>query len=354
MSKTLSNSSIDPLFSANHLTAVRWTLAIAVVLGHVSLLTTGFEPLRLHEWTASYMAVNGFFVLSGLLIAKSLHSRRDIKAYSLSRLLRIYPALVIVLIAFLFVFVPIFADENIRSLAEPESWLYVIRVLFMGDPDSPTAQIFSNNLMTDFNGPLWTIRFELAAYILAGVGFTFGLINGPWRSLFVFLIVQVIYLVVPIFTDTDLLPQSVMPLLRLSSAFLVGMVLWHWPILRKPPIWAIFGLLIGFAFLGGGPLGELIATLSLTAIMLRIGLTERPSQRIAKMPDYSYGIYIWHYPILQAVLVALPALSPLVLGAAAAPIVLLIAAASWHLIEKPALTFKPSSGKTSTSSEALI
>lgn len=353
MNRARSRSSIDPLFSANHLTAVRWVLAIAVVLGHVSLLTTGYEPLRTHDWTASYMAVNGFFVLSGLLIAKSLHSRRNIKAYALSRLLRIYPALVVVLVTFLFVFLPIFADESIRSLREPESWLYVIRVLFLGDPDSQTAQIFSNNLMTDFNGPLWTIRFELAAYILAAAAFTLGLVNGPWRSLLVFVIVQVLYLSAPVFTDTDLLPQSVIPLLRLSSAFLIGMVLWHWPVLRRPPVWSIFGLLIGFAFLGDGPLGELIATLSLTAIMLRIGLPKHSSQRIAKMPDYSYGIYIWHYPILQAVLVALPALSPLVLGAAAAPLILLIAAASWHFIEKPALTLKPNASSKAPSSEVL-
>ncbi len=353
MNKARLKSSIDPLFSANHLTAVRWALAIAVVLGHVSLLTTGFEPLRIHDWTASYMAVNGFFVLSGLLIAKSLHSRRDIKAYALSRLLRIYPALVVVLVTFLFVFAPMFSAENTSSVLEPGSWLYVIRVLIMGDPDSPTAQIFSNNLMTDFNGPLWTIRFELAAYILAGAAFTLGLVNGPWRSLFVFVIVQVVYLSAPVFTDTDLLPQSVMPLLRLSSAFLVGMVLWHWPVLRKPPIWSIFGLLIGFAIFGSGPFGELIATLSLSAIMLRIGLPKHASQRIAKMPDYSYGIYIWHYPILQAVLVALPALSPLVLGAAAAPIILIIASVSWHFIEKPALTLKPTSSKKSAPSESI-
>ncbi|HBX94162.1 MAG TPA: acyltransferase, partial [Hyphomonas sp.] len=189
----------DPLMGQNHFTAVRWVLAIAVVLGHIWLLTTGFEPFRIHEWTASYMAVNGFFVLSGLLIAKSLHTRRDMKAYAVSRFLRIYPALVIILAAFVLVFAPVYSAEGGGSLFQPETWQYTYKVLALGDPDSAPAQIFSQNLETDFNGPLWTIRFELAAYILAGIAFMFGAVNGPWRVLSVFLLVQSVYLGAPVF-----------------------------------------------------------------------------------------------------------------------------------------------------------
>lgn len=291
----------DPLFRANHFTAVRWVLAIAVVLGHVWLLTTGFEPLRIHDWTASYMAVNGFFVLSGLLIAKSLHTRRDMRAYALSRFLRIYPALGVVLIAFALVFAPALGAINDTSILKPDDWLYVVKVLALGDPESAPAQIFTTNPETDFNGPLWTIRFEIAAYILAGIAFMIGLVNGPWRILGVFTIVQSVYLGAPFVIDTSALPPSVMSLLRLSSAFLLGMTLWHWPILRRPPLLAVAGLIVAFALLGGGPLGELFATLALTSLMLRAGLPKRASVRIAKIPDYSYGIYIWHYPLFTGI-----------------------------------------------------
>jgi len=337
------NSEADPLMGHNHLTTVRWVLSIAVVCGHVWLLTTGFEPFRLHDWTASYMAVNGFFVLSGLLIAKSLHTRRNIKAYAVSRLLRIYPALVIVLAAFVLVFAPAYSAEGSRSLLQPETWQYALEVLALGDPESAPAHIFSGNQLSDFNGPLWTIRFELAAYILAGLAFVLGVVNGPWRVLGVFLLVQSVYLGAPAIIDTGSLPPSLMSLLRLSSAFLLGMTLWHWPILRNPPILAVGGLIVGFVLFGGGPFGELLATLALTSIMLRVGLPKRASGRIVRMPDYSYGIYIWHYPILQAILVGQPDLDPGILGLIAAPLVLLIAATSWHVIEKPVLALKPGS-----------
>ena len=331
----------DPLMGQNHFTAVRWALAIAVVLGHVWLLTTGYEPLRLHDWTASYMAVNGFFVLSGLLIAKSLHTRRDMKAYALSRFLRIYPALVVVLAAFVLFFAPVYSPEGGVSLFQPETWQYTYRVLALGDPDAGPAQIFTNNPQTDFNGPLWTIRFELAAYILAGIAFMLGAVNGPWRVLSVFIIVQVTYLVAPFVIDTSLLPPSVMSLLRLSAAFLMGMTLWHWPAWRRPSLMVVAGLVAGFALFGGGPAGELIATLALTGLMLRIGLPAKASSRVAKMPDYSYGIYIWHYPILQVYVSGHLELGSGALGIMAAPLILIVAAISWHVIEKPVLSLKP-------------
>ena len=89
--------------ASNHLTIVRWALASFVLLGHAWLLSTNYEPFKIFNWTGSFMAVNGFFILSGLLIAKSLHMRNDLKAYTMSRALRIYPALITVLLC-LFLF----------------------------------------------------------------------------------------------------------------------------------------------------------------------------------------------------------------------------------------------------------
>jgi len=58
------------------------------------------------------MAVNGFFVLSGLLIMKSLATRNNLKSYAVSRLLRIYPALIAIMIAFVFIFSTLFSKPG--------------------------------------------------------------------------------------------------------------------------------------------------------------------------------------------------------------------------------------------------
>ncbi len=328
----------DPLMGSNHLTVVRWLLAGAVAIGHVFLLTEGFEPLRIHEWTASYMAVNGFFVLSGLLIAKSLHMRRDIKAYAMSRALRIYPALIVILLAFVLVFAPLYSSSG--NLFSAENWSYLARVLVLGDPEAAPAAIFESNRDTAFNGVLWTIRFELIAYIAAGIAFLVGALNGLWRTVALFVLVQGAYIAAPFIVDADAIPAGIMSLLRLSSAFLLGMVLWHWQGARRPPWWSVAGLVGLFALFGGGLFGELLATLALTSLVLRIGLPARSSPRLSAMPDFSYGIYIWHYPIMQAVLVSQPGLGPAGLAVISFPLFLIASGVSWYIVEKPALGLK--------------
>lgn len=345
----------DPLFGSNHLTLIRWVLAGLVALGHLWLLTEAYEPFRLHDWTGGYMAVNGFFVISGLLIAKSLHMRNDIKAYAISRALRIYPALIAILLAFAFFFSPFFSDPGgVSRVTAIETWQFTLRVLALGSPEGAPGNIFAGNLEEDFNGPLWTIRYEIAAYVMAAIAFLVGAVNGFKRTLFLFLAVQGAYIALPYLVDLSSLPEGTISLLRLSAAFLMGMTLWHWPAARRPAWWIIVTLAVAFTFLGGSIVSEFIANLLLTAIILRLGLTRKRSELLLKLPDYSYGIYIWHYPIMQAVLFMIPGLSPFALMAISVPPIILLSGLSWHVVEKPALRLKSRKVETEAQGETVM
>lgn len=332
----------DPLMGANHLTAVRWFLAGLVAVGHAYLLTTAYEPIRIHQWTGGYMAVNGFFVLSGMLIAKSLDLRRDLKLYAASRALRIYPALIVLLLAFIFVFATVFSKPGgAGAITSGENWLYVLRVLVLGDPEGAPGGIFAGNIEQDFNGPLWTIRFEIAAYILAAIGFAVGLLKNRLMTLLAFIAVQAAYLGLPLIIDFSAMPSGLLALLRLSSAFLMGMCLWQFPEARRPHWLIVIVAIIAFLILGGGFGGELLGNLALTGLILRLGLSDAAHAPLIKLPDYSYGIYIWHYPVMQGVMFFNPDFGPAMLALYSVPIFLALSAASWHLIEKPALRLKP-------------
>ena len=332
----------DPLFGANHFTAIRWILASAVAVRHIWGVTTGAYPNQIYGWEAGYMAVNGFFILSGLLIAKSLMTRADLKSYAQSRILRIYPALIFVLLAFAFIFSPFFASPGgIERIFAAETWQYVLRVLLMGDPDGAPGGIFAASSKPDFNGALWTIRIEMAAYILAALAYYFGAIKTFKRTFVLYLTVQIAYLVAPFILDIDNLPESIVSLLRLSSAFLMGMTLWHWPAARRPAWWIVMSLVGLFLLIGNTWMGEVTANFALAALLMRLGLPQNPLNPIVKLPDYSYGIYIWHYPAMQSVLFFIPGLGPWALLALATPATLVLSAVSWHLIEKPALRLKP-------------
>jgi peptidoglycan/LPS O-acetylase OafA/YrhL len=56
--------------------------------------------------------------------------------------------------------------------------------------------------------------------------------------------------------------------------------------------------------------------------------------------DLSYGTYLWHNPIQQSIVHAWHVQDPIVLFLVTMAIVLPIAAASWLLIERPALAMK--------------
>jgi len=187
------------------------------------------------------------------------------------------------MVAFVLVFSTLFSKPGgLVNLTSADTWFYALRVLLMGDPQWAPGGIFAGNLEEDFNGPLWTIRYEMAAYVLAALAFFVGLAKRLWTTILMLVGVAGVYFLAPLLFDVSDLPASIMPLFRLSTCFLLGMTLWHWPAGRRPPWWSITVIAVLFA---------------LTGIMLRLGLSRRQFKPLLKLPDYSYGIYIlliWH------------------------------------------------------------
>lgn len=82
----------------NNLNAVRMAAASAVLVSHAFPITGRAEPLRaLTGATGGDLAVAVFFGISGLLIARSFDRRESSMRFVLARVLRLYPALVVVL-----------------------------------------------------------------------------------------------------------------------------------------------------------------------------------------------------------------------------------------------------------------
>jgi len=57
--------------------------------------------------------------------------------------------------------------------------------------------------------------------------------------------------------------------------------------------------------------------------------------------DYSYGLFLYGFPVQQALAALYPSLAPDALTALALPVALLCAFASWHAVERRALSLKP-------------
>jgi peptidoglycan/LPS O-acetylase OafA/YrhL len=84
------------------------------------------------------------------------------------------------------------------------------------------------------------------------------------------------------------------------------------------------------------------ASLALLAYVL-LTFALHPKLRFAafnRIGDYSYGLYVYAFPIQQALVHVQRDLGPIALFAAAFALTLLVAIASWHGMEKPALGLK--------------
>jgi len=333
----------------NRLTPIRFVLATAVLVEHAIIVTQGPlppPPLAVNAWSLSYIAVNAFFILSGFLIADSLERRADIFTYAASRALRIMPALVFLSLAAVFIFGPYFTEMTMAEYwSSGQTWLFPVQVLGFLDTSQGPAGIFTDLPWAgEFSATLWTLRYEMIAYIAAAIIFFSPLPWNKYTHLVLFAVTAGAYLALSlVWSDA---PAIIMSSARLSAAFTLGMVVhgWRhsipvvpWPAIAALPLWLMAG---------EAPWAEPLLNIALSAIIFWFAfanLSGLPTW--STIPDWSYGIYIWHYPIMQAVLYFDSDADPLLIGAISLPTSFLIAAFSWSFIEKPSLRLKDRTGE---------
>lgn len=161
-----------PLALSLYLDVVRFLAAIFVLLDHVSsapITSNVFWP-RLGQYGA--ISVMVFFVLSGYVIAYVSSTReKTASAYFGSRVSRLYSVVIPALIlTFLFDMLGMAIDPDLykiqKILWKPESWAgYASSLFFVNE-----YQIFDfGGISPGTNGPYWSLSFEAAYYVVAGL-----------------------------------------------------------------------------------------------------------------------------------------------------------------------------------------
>lgn len=336
----------------NHFNLMRAFAAVVVLFSHSYPLAYGdpmTEPLRLLvRWSLGDMAVDVFFVLSGFLVTHSLFRRADIWSYTRARILRIYPAMVVATLVTVAVLG--WALTTLSSAAywtDGQTWKYLHRnmLLFAGIEYDLPGLFETNPYARAVNGSLWTMPYELRMYALLLAGWAIiGWLGGARRA---FLMARV----VPLFAVAVLALHLSLRLggqhedfYRLVWMFFAGSALWLWR--DRIALWpgvALAGLALvaALAFLKQAVAFYMVQALVLPYAAIALGLARAPMLLgYNRLGDYSYGLYIYAFPIQQAVALLWPGVGPVALTAIALPATLFCAVLSWHGVEKPALGWR--------------
>ena len=342
----ITTSTIGSAFTGrdNRLTLIRFVLATAVMIEHIFVVPRGIEGgpvVAIHGWSIGYVAVSGFFILSGFLIAGSLEHRANLASYAASRALRIFPALLVLAISSTFLIGPFVTTVTMTDYwGSAQTWLYPVNVMLFLDTSQGPLGVFGNNPAPgEFSATLWTLRYEVLAYVGAAILFFSGIARG-WRVHLALLVAATVgYLAIGAFWPDS--PAIITLTLRLGAAFLLGMLIYS--ARHKIPLLPVVAVLAlpAWYFLGSSPLAEIFLNLALASILFWLAFAKLGGlPTFSRMPDWSYGIYIWHYPVMQALWYFDLARTPLGLLLWSVPMTFLISALSWSLVEKPALALK--------------
>ena len=102
----------------NNFHLIRHLAALAVVLTHSYAVVTGqysSEPLvSLLGRSIGHYAVDVFFVLSGFVVTQSLARNANLTRFAVSRVLRIFPALIVAVLATAFILGPAVSTSRRR------------------------------------------------------------------------------------------------------------------------------------------------------------------------------------------------------------------------------------------------
>ena len=263
------------------------------------------------------------------------------------RVLRIVPALFVEVFLSAIVLGAIFTNLPLSSyFSHPQFAAYFWNIL--GVVQFYLPGVFHNNPDNVVNANLWTLPYELECYLVMSAFIVLRLLRNRIIFTTAFFIVTIILITANTIygygANMDIFPGRV-----LIYYFTCGVLLFLW---RDKIPFSLIGLAVSLTisyFLLRLTNATFITPLFLTYSTAAIGLTNLPQFKLLKTGDYSYGIYLYSFPVSQAVVATIGAdgLPYWIMVALVVALTCLFSAFSWHGIEKHFLKFKRFISKSS-------
>jgi peptidoglycan/LPS O-acetylase OafA/YrhL len=335
----------------NNFDFLRILFAMLVFIHHLCLLTNSkaFDPLFQFVHPFSSQSVPGFFIVSGFLIFMSYENSKTLKNYIEKRVRRIVPAycFVIIFMASIGVFLTNLSWD--KYITSPGLFKYLLANLTLLNFLHPSLPgVFDKNpLNSGVNGSLWTIKVEVMFYVVVP------LIAIALRKFDKLLVISIIYILSFIYKEsTNLLADQTgqkffvelgWQLPGQLSFFMSGCLIYYYfeifmykykYFLIPATTIMIINEFTQSKFL---PINFLVP-ISLATIVISIALFTPHLKIFSKYGDFSYGAYIYHYPIIQSCIsLGLFQVNNYFAFSIISMLLMLTSYCSWHFLEKPFL-----------------
>lgn len=324
----------------NNFNLLRFIAALMVILFH-NFMFLGNNIFLYERVNIGSMAVDMFFIISGFLVSRSLLYNPSLFRYYISRFLRIWPALVLNSIVIAFIIGAILTKNlDANYLAAAVDYVYVNLTLHA--PNVYTLPgVLENSLYSVVNSPLWTLGYEVFLYCVLALMSQTRLFRD--KSLFLIFLSMVLFSNIVIAIVELKVHVFISNLLRFCPLFFLGVGFQ----LFKDEVWLSYErllislcLFIITVYLQNKGV-DLTTLYYLLLSYIMIAIAYLPKGRLLKFNafgDYSYGLYIYGWPVGIGLSVVITDYVPLTLLTLF--LTFICAFLSWHCVEKYFLSLK--------------
>lgn len=334
----------------NNFNLIRMLAAYAVLVTHSFAVVTGAsasEPFQnTLGMTIGTIAVDVFFLTSGFLVTISLFKRQSTVEFIWARFLRIFPALFIMHVVMIIGLGIFFTTMPLASYFHDDKiYFYILKCfIFFTGSYYELPGVFNNNPFKDsINNSLWTIPYELLMYATLVIFWFF------YRSKLIDYrrAMEITVICIALFSGILLFSSQLNLIvgnsfIRFFFMFFMGASFF----VVKDKI--VFSKLMFYTFLtamlisiADKRLFFYVYVLTLPYVLFYFSYVPAGIIRnYNRLGDYSYGMYIYAFPVQQSVVALKPDISIFNMIIISSVVTLFIAMLSWHLLEKRALKLK--------------
>ena len=318
----------------NNFDFLRFLGASLIIISHAFALSLGYGNVFEFD---SHLLIGQFglatlLVISGYLIIASWERQPDFIVFFKKRLLRVAPALIVSILAVLLIIGPIVTtlslQEYFAALLSPSTWT---SLAFYKDGSS--LGLFTTNPVTYVDAPLWAIPLEFFLYIVVAVMGIAGLLRYKNSMVPAIAVTVLLWAVCYLLQPFDKI--------RFMIYFFVGAFLWinreriayrwYYVALLWMPTLIFFHTQVFYVF----------AFIAIPYTV--IWFADLPLERLhnfGKYGDFSFGMFIYGYPIQQSILHFMPSIEIGQFIILSFAFTIPAAVLSWYLIERHALAKK--------------